>query len=263
MLNNAFLKTIYTKRWMLLSWSLGIIALVVFTMLFYPTLSKSLGDSLKNVPDSLKSFLGDSAAYSSIAGYTDLQIFAQLNFYTIIFGVILFSGILAGEEGDGTLQTLLAQPVSRARIYIEKLMGSITLLVGVSIGVLVGILVGLVFINEHLGLGRLLGSILALILITLVFSSLAFSLGAITGKRGLSGGLAGMLAFTTFLISSLAESVKSLQFVDKLSPFHYYNKPGILQYGVHWGDLLILALISLVILIAGLVVFVRRDVYQR
>lgn len=263
MLNNTFTETIYTKRWALLSWFLGITALVVFTMIFFPTLSKSFGESLQNVPDSLKSFVGDAATYSTIDGYTDLQIFAQLNFMTIIFGVILFSGALAGEEGEGTLQTLLSQPLSRVRIYIEKLGASVVLLGGACLGIIVGVLVGLVLVDEHLGIGRLLAAVLATLLVSLVFSSIAYSLGAITGKRGLSGGLAGVLAFTTYLVSMLAGSVKSLRFVDKFSPFHYYNKPGILQYGPRWSDLLILTVISLVILVIGVIFFTKRDVYQR
>lgn len=262
MLSNIFAKTIYTKRWVLLSWSLGIAALVIFTMIFYPTLSKSFGESLKDVPDSLKSFVGDAATYSTIAGYTDLQIFAQLHFMTIIFGAILFSGVLAGEENEGTLQTLLSQPVRRSRIYIEKLGGAMVLLAGTCLGIFVGVLGGLLLVDEHLDIRRLAAGVLATWLISMVFSAVAFSLGAITGKRGLAGGLAGALAFTTYLISTLATSVSSLRFADKFSPFHYFNKPGIMQYGPRWSDLVVLALISTVVLAVGFIIFNKRDVYQ-
>lgn len=262
MLKNTITKTLYIKRWMLLSWCLGIVALVVFTMVFYPTMSKTLGQSLKDVPDSLKSFVGDSATYSTIAGYADLQVFAQLVTMTLIFGIILFTGLIAGEEADGTLQSLLVQPLKRSRIYFEKLIAAITML-GIScLSISFGVAVGLMIINEGLNAGRLLAATFATLLVSLVFSSIGFAIGAITGKRGLAGGLAGALAFTSLLISTLAVSISSLRTVDKLSPFHYFNKPGILQYGPHWDDMVVLAGISIVILVIGAIVFIKRDVYQ-
>lgn len=152
MLQNTFTKTLYAKRWMTLTWSLGIVALVVFTILFYPTLSKSFGESLKDVPESLKGFLGDSNAYSTITGYTDLQVFSQLVFMTLILGVILFTGVLAGEENEGLLQTTLAQPIRRTRVYIEKLLAAMVVVGVACLALSAGVLIGVLIIGEHLGI---------------------------------------------------------------------------------------------------------------
>ncbi len=263
MLNSTFTKTIYTKRWMLISWFVGMTALVVFTMVFYPSLSKSFSQALQSVPDSLKAFIGSSENYTTIAGYADLQIFFQFSYIVLIFGVILFTGVLAGEETEGTLQTLLAQPVKRSRIYIEKLLASCVLLLGVCLSLAFGVVIGLLLIHESLGATRLLISVLDEFMIVLVFSALGYTIGAATGKRAIAGGIAGILAFTSLLISSLAESVKVLKPVDKFSPFHYFDKPGILLHGVRWSDMGILFVISVAILIIGYFLFLKRDIYQR
>ncbi len=263
MFRNSFIKTIYTKRWGLITWSVGLAAVVVFTMIFYPTLSKSFSQALTNVPDSLKSFVGDANSYKTIAGYTDVQIYTQYVFMTFIYGIVLFTSLIAGEENDGTLQTLLAQPVKRSRIYIEKLLAGMVLTLGICVFITIGVIIGAALVHESIGLGRLTVSTLALWLITLNFSIFSYTLGAITGKRGFAGGLAGGIAFLGLLISSLADSVKALKVADKFSPFHYFNKPGILQYGPHWDQLLILAAISAVLAAVGYVFFLRRDIYQR
>jgi ABC-2 type transport system permease protein len=263
MLSNTFFKTIYTKRWMLLSWFVGLAALVILTILFYPALKDSFGQSLKSVPDSLKAFIGDSKNYTTIAGYTDLQVFFQFSYIVLIFGVILFTGVLAGEETDGTLQTLLAQPISRGRIYLEKMFGSMALLIAACMSLFVGSLVGVLLVHERLGIQRLFLSTVSEWLIVLVFSSLAYALGAATGKRAIAGGIAGVLAFMSLLITSLAVTINSLHLVDKFSPFHYFDKPGILLYGPRWGDMLILFIISIVFFIVGYFLFIRRDIYQR
>lgn len=263
MFRNIFIKTIYVKRWSTLAWCVGLAALVVFTVVLFPTLSKSFSEALTNVPDSLKTFIGDSSAYKTIAGYTDVQIISQYAFMTLIFGIVLFTGILSGEENDGTLQTLLVQPVKRGRVYYEKLVAGAVLIGLVCVGIAAGILVGAAIIGEGIGLGGLLVATLALWLITMVFSVMGYALGAATGKRGLAGGLAGALAFVSLLVTSLASSVKILEVADKFSPFHYFNNPGILRFGARWGDLAILAATTLAMVWVGSWFFKKRDIYQK
>jgi ABC-2 type transport system permease protein len=262
MFRNIFLKTLYTKRWMTLAWSLGLAAFVILTMLIFPTF-KEVGQSFKDVPDSLKSFLGDAEAYSTIAGFADVQVVTQYVFMTLILGIVLFTGLLAGEEGNGTLQTLLVQPVRRVRVYVEKLLAGMAVLLMVCAAITFSIVLGGALVGESVSLGRILEATLAMWLITMVFSSWSYALGAAFGRRGLVGGLAGVLAFASFMITSLAEGVKSLRTADNFSPFHYYNKPGILAHGVDWGDLAVLAILIALPLIAAAYVFVKRDVNQR
>lgn len=262
MLKTTFTKTLYTKRWMLLAWGAGLLLLTIFTMLFFPTF-KQIGESFKDVPDSLKSFLGDANTYKSIAGYADVQILSQYDFMTLILGVILMTGLLAGEEGAGTLQTLLVQPVSRLRVYIEKLFGGMAIIALVCLGISAGMGIGALLVHESIQIGRLLEAAFAMWLITMVFSGLGYALGAVMGRRGIAGGIAGVLAFISLLINSLAESVKGLRPVDKVLPFHYFNKPGVLTNGLDWHDSLILIITIIVPLVIAAFVFVRRDINQK
>ena len=265
MFKNILTKTVYSKRWMIGIWGVGILALTIFTLLFFPTFSKNtaFSDSLKDAPESLRSFIGDADTYRTIEGYTDVQVLAQMPFMLLIMGIILFTGLLAGEEGDGTLQTLLALPVKRGRVYIEKFIAAMVILGLVCMFLVIGVTIGTIAIGESLNFGRLFQAGIATWLIALVFSSLAYAIGAITGKRGLAGGLAGALAFTSLLITSLAEGVKSLRSVDKLSPFHYFNKPGIMKSGVDWLDLALLAALVVFFVAVALPIFTKRDIYQQ
>ncbi len=262
MFRSIFTKTLYGKRWTTVAWALGLGALVVFTMLFFPTFQE-VGQSFKDVPESLKAFLGDATTYSSIAGFTDLQIFNQYVFMTLVLGVVLFTGLLAGEEGSGTLQILLVQPVSRTRVYWEKVLAGMVVIAAVSLAISFSAWLGAVIVGETLRLDRLATATVGVWLITMVFSSIGYALGAVWGRRGLAGALAGVLAFVAYLVSSLAESVESLQAADKLSPFHYFNRPGILSHGVDWSDFALLAVLTIVPLLVAHVLFVRRDIYQR
>ena len=262
MLSSILFKTVYEKRWMMLGWSLGAIALVVMTVTLFPTFKESFG-SLKDVPESLKSLIGDAAAYSTIKGYVNLQVFQQMPFMTIILSVILFSGLIAGEEGEGILQTQLVQPISRSSLFIQKLIAGSIIVCVVTLAILVGTIFSITLIHEPIAFDSMLAATFACWIIAMVFGVLAYTLGTITGKRGLSGGIVGAFAFTSYLITGLSGGVDKLKLIEKASPFHYYNSPSILENGIKWPHIGILMAVMAVLLIISIIIFEKRDIYQR
>ncbi len=260
MLSSITLKTVFEKRWSMAVWFIGLFATTVLIMLIFPTLRDTLGKALNDVPDSIKGILGDAQTYQRINGFIDIQVLAQMVFMTIIYGVILFTGVLAGDENDGTLQTLLAHPVSRTRVYVEKLAGASLLLAIVNSSVFFGILIGAQIIGESVDVVRVALACVMLYLVTFVFGVIGFAIGAVTGKRGFAGAIAGALAFFSYLITNLAPTVKMLEGVNKFSPYEYFNKPTILDNGVQASDFMILVLISLTCIAVGYVGFTKRDI---
>lgn len=260
MLKNIFFKSLFEKRWSALVWSIAIAAMTIMTTVLFPTFKDTFGKSLQDVPDSVKAFLGDADTYQTLAGYVDVQVVAQMVFLTIIMAVILGSGFIAGDEGDGTLQSLLAQPVKRRSVYVQKYWALVALTLLANCVVFVSVFASGLMIGESMDWWRMIQATFGMWLITLVFGVAAFAIGAITGRRGISGSFVGMLAFVTYLITSLAVGVKALRTVDTLSPFHYFNTPSIIRYGLDWGNVAVLAGIIAVISVIGYIRFVRRDI---
>lgn len=263
MLKNIFAKTLYERRWGLLWWTLAMLLMTLFVMLIFPTFKDTFGQQLNNVPDSLKSVFGEAADYQRIEGFIELQVFLQMIFLTIIYGAILFSGLLAGDEGDGTLQTLLSQPVKRQQVYFQKLLAGGLLLAVVCLGMFAGIALGALAIGESVNLWRVLQGTFNVWLITAVFSLMAYSLGAITGRRGLSGGLAGVYAFMSYLVTSLVATVSFLKVVNYLSPIKYLSSPRVMDHGLSLSNVAILAAAGAGLIALGWITFKKRDVYQR
>jgi ABC-2 type transport system permease protein len=263
MLDNTFLKTIYEKRWSLLAWSIAIALMTIFVVVLFPTFKDSFGQSLKDVPDSLKSLIGEAADYQRISGFISLQVIAQMVFITVIYGVILGSGLVAGDENEGTLQSLLAQPVSRSGVYIQKLLACAAILGLACLAMAASILLGVLLIGESVSIVRVLEASFATWLITLVFGWLAYALGAILGRRGIAGAFAGGIAFLTYLVTTLAGGVKPLQKLNYGSPFKYFNTPTVMDHGLQAGNVIVLSVICLVLAVVGYMVFIKRDINQR
>lgn len=263
MLKSIFLKTIFEKRWAMLWWSLAMIVSTLLIVLLFPTFRDSFGQSLSNVPDSLKSVLGEAADYQRLGGFLELQVYMQMIFFTIIYGVILCTGLIAGEEGQGTLQTLLTSPVKRSKVYFEKVAASAVILAVVTFSMLLAIWLGALMIGESINMWGAFQATFMTWLVTMVLSLLGFMLGAVTGRRGLAGGIAGAYAFAAYLITSLAGTVAVLKTVNYASPFKYFSNTRIMDNGLQAGNVLVLLIACLVFVTIGWFVFTRRDIYER
>lgn len=265
MLRGILRKTLYEKRWSSLIWFVSIAAFCLLVVALFPTFRESFGEALKDTPESLKSLLGEATDYQNINGYVDIQVVNQMVFLTLIMGIILGTGLIGGEESDGRLQTLLTQPVSRTGVYWKKFGAMSILILLTTIGLLAGTALGALMIGEYgnLDLTRLALATIMTWLVTLVFATLAFVVGAVSGKKGMSGIVAGFLAFATFMITTLAGTATVLKSVNHLSPFKYFNTPSIMKTGLDTGNLVVLVGIVAVMAIVGWIWFRRRDVYQK
>lgn len=263
MLNSIFTKTLYEKRIGLLWWSLAMFLFTLFIVVLFPTFRDSFGQALASVPESMKAIVGEAADYQRIEGFMELQVFMQMIFLTCIYGIILFSGMIAGDEGEGTLQSLLAQPVSRTTVYFQKVFAGMVMVGILSLALFMGSLVGVYAIGERINIIRLAEISFMHWLVAMVISLLAYACGAAIGRRGVSGAIAGMYAFVSYMVFSLAATATILKGMNYLSPFKYYTNPRILDNGLHIGNVLLLTGVCVVLIVLGWWRFCRRDIYQR
>lgn len=262
MFNNLINKTLYDKRWFILGWSVGLLALVGLTIAFFPTINtKDIGQLFQNVPKQLQSLVGDTAAYSTITGYIGSGVFElRVPMLTIPMAIILAIGLGVGEESSGHLYQLLAQPISRARIILDKWLASVLIMTAIFLILAAGIIVTTALIGEHVPFAKIGMYSFMCWLLTLAVGSFCLMVGAVTGKRGLTTMLASLVAFGSYLITSFATQVSWLKKIDYVSLFHYYHPSIITKYGMTWSHVLILSAVSIISLIIATIGFSNRDV---
>lgn len=262
MLKTIFTKTLYERRWLVFWWSLVTLLLIIAIVALFPLFKDSIS-SLDNVPESLQSLVGNTADYNTLAGWLSFQVFDQMVLIGIILGIILGGSILAGDEKEGTLQSLLALPVRRSKVYLQKFAAVTVIMAAVTLSLLLGVLAGLLVIGESAGISPILTSSFMAFLLGLFFAALTYAIGAVTGQRGLAGTLVGLFAFASYMISALAPGISALKYVDYLSPFHYFNKPSSFEVGFQAQDAFVLTLAIVLALVVGFTVFIQRDIYRR
>lgn len=265
MLKSVLTKTLFEKRWMMLLWSIGVIVMSMVMMAFYHSFSGGeFTEALKALPKQFQGLIGDIDSLKTVGGYVGQEIFSlRIPLLTLIMGIVLFTSLLAGDERDGTLQTLLAQPISRFRVFIQKYMAGLIISGVICASAIIGIRLSLVLIHESMSMLRLVQAVLGVYLLTVMFGTLGFALGAITSKKGLAGSLTGMFAFVSYMITSFAPSVSWLKNIDTFSPFHYYNNPNISIVGIKGSNVTVMLSIIAISLIVSAFIFHKRDIYQR
>jgi len=260
-LHSVFERAFHEERRALLGWVGGLAALAVVMLAIYPTVrdNQQISKLIEAYPKALRTMFGISD-YTSGAGYLRAEVFSLMAPLLIVVFAILWGGdVIAGEEERRTIDLLLANPVSRRRILLEKwaaVMLGITIATW-GLGLLIGL--GAPVVGLHVAWSSLASVVVATMLLGMLYATLALAVGAATGRRGLARGVVTLLAVAAYLVSSLAELVRWLRPIRPLSPWYHALGVDPLGSGFLPGHLLVLVAAILVTIVGAAVAFERRD----
>lgn len=258
MLRSVFAKTVRDQRRALLWWALGLLLLSLLTFLSYPAVrdAPELNRLLEDLPEAVRAFVGESDLVSP-PGYLNSQLFTfMVPLLFLIYAIGLGAGSVAGEEERGTLDLLLAQPISRTSVVLQKFGGIATVLGALALALWVELWLGARLVAIEIGAERLLaGTVSALLL-----AALALALGCLTGSRGLSVGLAAAVGVGAYLLNAFAPLAEWLEPYRKLSAFYYCIGGDPIRNGLSTRHALVLASGTVLLVGIGMVAFCRRDV---
>lgn len=265
MLKNVFLKTLRDQRRPWLFWGIGLTAMALMMTLFYPSISQmqSINTYLEELPEGMMEMFtgGELLDYTTPVGYFSSELFSFIvPLLFIVWGIGFGTGAIAGEEEKGTMDFLLANPVSRRRVVMEKS------------GVMVAGMIFLAFVfwavtaiciaalDIDLSLVKLAEATITAAVLGLVFATLALMLGCLRGNRGIALGVSGGLAVLTYLLNALGSIVEGLKDYRFLSPFYHYLAPNTLKNGIDAPHTLVLAGLVVIFFVISIPVFERRDI---
>ncbi len=266
MLRSVYGETLWSRRAGLLWYSLGMAFLVGITVGVYPTVREgadTFTQLMESMPQGMMSFFGSSdiAELLAPAGFINSRVNASIGAIVLaVYAISLGTGAIAGEEDRRTMDLVLATPMSRSRIVLQRFAAMVTLVAAVAAVVFIVMAIGNPMVDLGFSLGNMIASNLGLALLALVFGSLALAVGGLTGRRGVTIGVAAGVTVASFFINGLAELVDWLQGPQKFTPFYWLQRSDPLSEGFALGDtVLMLAVIGafLAIAIWG---FERRDV---
>lgn len=220
-------------------WAVGMLALVAFTVVFYPSVkgNPTFDELFEDLPPTVRALVGaqEGIPLTSPPGYLHGRLFAAMvPVLLLTFGIALGARAISGSEEDGSLELLLANPVSRRRVLVERYVAMVALHVVVTV-VLAGSLLALaptVGLLDGVPVGRLAAVGAAVFCLALLHATLAFAVGSATGRHGPAVAVATAAAAAGYLLEGVAASADGLGALQSLSPWHWYLERNILASGV-------------------------------
>lgn len=233
----------------------------------YPSIAKEsekLKESFEAFPkEFFQAFDIDIASFvSSFEGFISGEYFSILWPMILVVLIIAYAGsAIAGEIEKGTIELLLAQPLSRLKIFLSKYIAG---LIFVLAYILLSNFSVVPFSLLH-GVDLQLANYLTISVIGFSFALAVFGLclfiSSAVSSKGLPMAITGgtmIIMYALDIFSSLRPSLDKIKYV---SFFHYYDyKSALLENRIDLTDLLVLVGVALIFTIGAAWVFLKRDI---
>lgn len=246
----------------LIIWALSVVGLVLLVVVFYPTIrdQSSLDSIYADLSPALQSLLGGSDITSPV-GYLNTQLFAFfMPAVLLVFALGRSAGGVAGEEEAHTLDLLLAQPLPRRSLYLQKCG---TLVLGLT-ALTVATWLPLALVDSVVGFNLALADLAAVCLQMLLFCcALGLSAQAIStlvGRRAMGTAIITGYTAVSYVVYGLGATVSSMEALRPLSLWRWYLANEPLRSGLGLAEVLVMAATCAVAITVGVLAFERRDV---
>jgi ABC-2 type transport system permease protein len=226
---------LWQRRWSLVWWGVGVAALVSIDMLVYRSIkadAAQLNDVYNSLPATVRNLFSDTGNLTSPIGYlTGRVYYLLLPVLLSIFSIGQGANLIGREEQQGTLELLLARPISRTKLLLSKLAAG-------ALGMLwlgfVALIIGLLCLKpsgfDMISYKSIVIATAAAILLSSLFGMVAFLFTALgRPARSAALGIASLFAFGGYIAASLESSVHWLRWPAKFLPYHYYQPSNILK----------------------------------
>lgn len=246
----------------ILGWGLSFGLVAGYLMVLYPSILDQQAEYqliFEAYGDTMLAFFGGGLDFVSPAGYLNFVFFSYIPLVAGIFSVLAGSGLLASEEEKGTLDLILAHPISRSTYFWGRFIAFLAVSVGILLLTWAGYAIGLPFVEWGATVFTLLLPHLSLLAVLVWFGVFALFLSLLLPSRALAASISGAFLLLSYLVSSLATINENLRSLNNLMPLKYYQG-GLAMNGLNLEHLLILSGSSAIFLLLAWLLFLRRDI---
>ena len=183
-------------RGQILGWGVVMFLLSLITAVRYDIVRENQAAVEQLLQGSIGNYVkmfGDVAKLTTPEGFLSMALFSFLPLLLGVFAVLAGSGLLAADEEDGTLDLILAYPVSRTALFLGRLLALVTATLAILALSWLGFVVAMRWTTLSLGWGAMMLPYLSLWALVLFFGGLALLLSMVLPSRRLAAMTTGML----------------------------------------------------------------------
>jgi ABC-2 type transport system permease protein len=254
-----------TLRWQRVSLAVVVVAAIGWGLLI-PVIYGAFSDVFRDlansgaIPTELLNF--GSGSLFTLPGAMTLGLQHPVAIAMVgVFAVGASATAVAGERARGTLEVLLARPVSRLVLYVSILVALLIAVLLVLGAILGGMVAGSILqgISDEVDLGQMPLVVLNGFLLWAAFTTFGMAASVSFDRPGPAIGLALAYLLANYFLEILGSLWTDVAWTQDYSLFHHFD-PGAILTGEAAGlDLVIVGVATLVPIVYAIIVFPRRD----
>ncbi len=257
-----FRNALSRSRGQILGWGITLGILAMYLLTFYDLMIEQqaqLQQLLAGYPPELLVFFGDMQEMFTPSGFLTVELFSYMPLILGIYAVLAGSGLVASDEESGTMDLILAHPVSRARVFFGRLLAYLVSMTAILALMWLGLALGLNFTALELSWGELALPFVSLGLVLLVFWAFSVLMSMLLPSRRAASMIGGLVVVGSFFLTSLARVDERLESAARFSPLNYYQS-GDAILGLNWTWIGGLAAVAVILVLLAWWRFERRDI---
>jgi ABC-2 type transport system permease protein len=231
--------------------------MALFAILIYPEYAASFGDV--DLPDFYDSFTG-GLDITSPEGFLNAEFYSWIPLLLIVQAIIGGTGALAGEEGAGTMDQLLAQPIRRRDLVVKKAAGVAIGIVLSTLATLPGVWIASAIVDFDVSQVKLVFATLNMVPLALFYLGISLWAGAALPTRGAAVVVAVGAVVVPFLVYTVLGAAGFAEGVQKLTPFYWGEATEILKGNARWQPAAVFLGLFAGFVALAVVAFERRDI---
>jgi ABC-2 type transport system permease protein len=252
------------SRGALIGWGIGLAVLAIMMGLLFDMIATTeLMEMMDAYAEALPEFaeMFNMAAMSTPIGWLDVEYFSFLPLIIGLFVTGLGASMLARDEEGGTLDLILAHPVSRTVLFWGRFLANTLVVIFLLLISWVSLLLTMTWSeNFTIPAFDLLLPFASLFGILMFFMTFALILSLVLPARSMASMVAGILAVASFFITLLSDVVEELERAADFSPLTYFETTVAVDNGLNMTWFGTFIAISLGLALLSWLLFQRRDV---
>jgi ABC-2 type transport system permease protein len=221
-----FTHTLRKYTGQILGWGIGLALLGVLLISVYDSLADQMElyqEMVQSLPENMMAFFGGQDVMATPEGFVAMEFFSYMPLILGIFAVQAGSGLLARDEEEGTLDLIMAHPISRTGLFLGRLLAFLLALAAVLVLAWLGIVVPMNWSTMSLSLVEVARPFVSLYAVLVFFGALGLLLSLVLPSRRWASLTTGLVLVAGFFIDGLAELNENLESLARLTPLNYYQ----------------------------------------
>jgi ABC-2 type transport system permease protein len=254
--------TLRKLRGTIIGWSIGLGLYDWFMSGFYSSivdLADEMTNLLQSYPKEFMAFFPSIEEFGSPIGYIDTYFSSMMSVILGIFAIGVCAKLVVADEEDGSLDLLIAHPISRTKFIWARFLAFVTATVMILTVAWLSWVIPAKNAGFVLTAWDLLMVMLPLFGVLILFGAVALFLSLVMPAARLASGLTGALLVGNFLLVGMSSLNEDLLPIFEVTPLFFYQGAKFIE-DPQWGWILGLLGVSIGLLLIAWVIFQRRDI---